>query len=176
MDQVGKRGNGDLEQPEDCPDQKVKGCPQFKVEICHNPKEINSDAIVLSLNEKLHSSPLFKINQCEKHVRSNLDTVALTVDVSRTDKQKFLADTGADISVVRDSRLKPGCNLKPDNVIKIKGISNGVMKTKGTVNLRLFTDTHETTPEFHVIGDSSQLQHDGILGRDFWESKQAVSH
>jgi hypothetical protein len=48
------------------------------------------------------------------------------------------------------------------------------MKTKGTVNLKLFTDTHETTHDFHVTGDSFQLQYDGILGRDFWESKKAV--
>jgi hypothetical protein len=41
--------------------------------------------------------------------------------MSRTDKLKFLVDTGADISVVRDSSLKPGCDFKPDNVIEIKG-------------------------------------------------------
>ena len=163
MDQVGKRGNGNLEQPEDCPTQKVNGCPQFKVDTCQNRQELNSD-----------SNPPFKINECEKHARSNLDTVTLTVDLSRTDKLKFLVDTGADISVVRDSSLKPGCDFKHDNVIEIKGISKGVMKTKGTVNLKLFTDTHETTHEFHVFGDNFQLQYDGILGRDFWESKNAV--
>jgi hypothetical protein len=54
--------------------------------------------------------------------------------------------------------LKPGCDLKPDKVIEMKGISRGVIKTKGTVNLKLFTDTHETTHDFHVIGDSFQLQ------------------
>jgi hypothetical protein len=49
MNQVGKPGNGNLEQQEDCPDQKVNGCPQFEVEICQNPEELNSDTIVLSL-------------------------------------------------------------------------------------------------------------------------------
>jgi hypothetical protein len=102
--------------------------------------------------------------------------VTLTVDVSRTDKLKFLIDTGTDTSVVRDSSLKPGCDFKPDNVIEIKGISKGVMKTKGTVNLKLSTDTYETTRDFHVIGDSFQLQYDGILERDFWERKNAVTN
>jgi hypothetical protein len=73
-------------------------------------------------------------------MRSNLDTVTLAVDVSMTGKLKFLVDTAADISVIRDLSLRPGCNFELDNVIEIKGISNGVMKTKVTVNLRLFTD------------------------------------
>jgi hypothetical protein len=71
--------------------------------------------------------------------------------------------------------LKPGCDSKTENVIEVKGISKGVMKTKGTINLKLFTDTHETTHDFHVIGDSFQLQYDGILGRDF-SVKQKCSH
>jgi hypothetical protein len=100
--------------------------------------------------------------------------VKLTVDVSKTDTLKFLVDTGADISVIRDATLKSRCNFKPENVIEVKRISKGVMKTKGTVILKLFIGTHETTHEFHVIGDSFQLQYDGILGRDFWESKNAV--
>jgi hypothetical protein len=70
--------------------------------------------------------------------------------------------------------LKLGCDLKPDNVIEIKRISKGVMKIKGTINLKLFTDTQETTHDFHVISESFYLQYDGVLGRDFWERKKAV--
>jgi hypothetical protein len=55
------------------------------------------------------------------------------------------------------------------NDITVKGISNGVVKIKGTVSLRLFTDTHATANDFHVIGNGFQIQYDGILGRDFWE-------
>jgi hypothetical protein len=69
--------------------QKVKGCPQFEVDICQNCPELNSDIAVLSWNVKSHSRPSFKINECEKHVRSNFDMVTLTADVSRTDKLKI---------------------------------------------------------------------------------------
>jgi hypothetical protein len=145
MDQVGKRGNGNLEQPEDCPIRKVKGCPQVKSDNCQNKRELTSDTVVESPNEKPLSSPQFKINECEKHLKSDLDTVTLVVDKSKNEKLKFLIDTGADISVVRDTSLKPECDYRPDKIIQIKGISNAVMKTKGTINLKLFTDTHETT-------------------------------
>jgi hypothetical protein len=67
----------------------------------------------------MSSNPLFKINECEKHARSDLDTVTLAVDKSRTDS------------------LKPGCEFKYDYAVDIKGILNEVLKTMGTVNLRL---------------------------------------
>jgi predicted amino acid-binding ACT domain protein len=35
--------------------------------------------------------------------------------------------------------------------INIKGISDTIMKTEGTITLKLFTDTHETTQTFHVV-------------------------
>jgi hypothetical protein len=66
--------------------------------------------------------PPFKINKSGKHVRSNLDTLTLAVYVSMTGKLKFLVDTTADISVIRDLSFRPGCNLELDNVIEIKGI------------------------------------------------------
>ena len=40
--------------------------------------------------------------------------------------------------------------------------------------LKLFTDTHETTHEFHVVGNEFEIQYDGILGRDFFEDKQSI--
>jgi hypothetical protein len=87
---------------------------------------------------------------------------------------KFLIDTGVDISVVKDSCLKPGYRFKPDKTAEIKGISNGVVRTSGTVSLRLFSEYHESVHYFHVIGDKFQLQFDGVLGRDFWERAKAV--
>jgi hypothetical protein len=47
----------------------------------------------------------------------------------------------------------------------------------GTVNLRLHADAHETTHDFHVIGNSLRLLYDGFSGRDFWEqNKAAISY
>lgn len=37
--------------------------------------------------------------------------------------------------------------------INLKGISNTVMKTEGTVVLKLFTDTYQTTHTFRVVGN-----------------------
>jgi hypothetical protein len=48
------------------------------------------------------------------------------------------------------------------------------MKTEGTVTLRLLTQTHETKHPFLIMGDNFECMYDGILGKDFWESKKAI--
>ena len=69
--------------------------------------------------------------------------------------------------------MRPGFDCEPTNGINVKGIANTLIKTEGTVKLKLFTPTHETTYTFHVTGDSFDCKYDGILGRDFWEYKRA---
>jgi hypothetical protein len=119
-------------------------------------------------------NPQFKVNECKNHVRSSLDTVTLSLCPSKIDRVKFLVDTGADISIIKESSLKPECDFKIDKSVEIKGISNGVVKTRDTISLKLFSDHHETVHDFHVVGEEFILHYDGILGRDFWENKKAV--
>jgi hypothetical protein len=83
-------------------------------------------------------------------------------------------DTGADLSVIKKSSLKPGISCTLNGGINIRGISNTVMKTEGIMLLKLFTNTHETTHRFHVVGDEFVINYDGILGRDFFEDKQSI--
>jgi hypothetical protein len=92
----------------------------------------------------------FSINQCESHVRSGLDS-------RDTRKLKFLVDTGAEISIIRRSSVTPGVEYQLYEGVDIKGISNTIMITEGTIDLQLFTDTHETTHTFHVLGENSEL-------------------
>lgn len=86
---------------------------------------------------------------------------------------KFLIDTGAEICLIKGSSLKPGVDIVPSEGINVKGISNTILKTKGTVKLKLSIGPHETRHTFHVMEGNLQWQYDGILGRDFWEDKRA---
>ncbi|PNF14896.1 hypothetical protein B7P43_G05140 [Cryptotermes secundus] len=99
--------------------------------------------------------------------------MTLGVDLSKTNELKFLIDTGAEISLVRSSSLKPEVEISCSEGINVKGISNTIMRTKGTTELRLFAGPYETTHTFHVMNDNFQWQYDGILGRDFWIDKGA---
>jgi hypothetical protein len=70
--------------------------------------------------------------------------------------------------------LRPGFNYEPTKGINIKGISEVLLKTKGTVLLKLFTLTQETTHLFHVMGEDFDCRYDRILGQDFWKDKRAT--
>jgi hypothetical protein len=71
-----------------------------------------------------------------------LDTVTVNVDQSKAGKMKFLIDTGAEVSIIKGDSLRTGVASEPTKGINIKGISNSLMKTEGTVTLRLLTETH----------------------------------
>jgi len=58
--------------------------------------------------------------------------------------------------------------------INIKGISDSFLKNEGTTMLKLFTQTHETTHVFHVVGSNYGCQYDGILSQDFWKNHRAT--
>jgi hypothetical protein len=70
--------------------------------------------------------------------------------------------------------LTPGIEYQWHKGINIKGISNTVMKTVGKIYLKLFTDTHETTRAFHVIGGNFETPSNAILGKDFLEERERV--
>jgi len=48
------------------------------------------------------------------------------------------------------------------------------MKTEGTIDLQLFTDTHEITHTFDVLGGNSELPYNLILGKDFFETREGM--
>jgi hypothetical protein len=103
-----------------------------------------------------------------------LDTVTIGVDLGKTGKLRFVIDTGAEISIVRGTKLKPEVNFESPNGISVKGISDALLRTAGTVLFKLYTLTHETTHLFHVMGEDFGCRCDGILGRDFWKDRGAT--
>jgi hypothetical protein len=151
LDTVGKRKFGAGVQPVDSPGQEILGCDLN----CRDDYEKYK----------------FSINKCESHVKSDLDTI-LNVNTRDEKKLKFLIDTGAEISIIKGSSLNSGVNYQLRKSVEIKGICDVVLKTGGIVELKLLTESHETVHTFHVLGEISALQYDGILGRDFFGGKR----
>jgi len=122
----------------------------------------------------VNGCPQFTVNECKEHCQSKLDTVTIRVDISKRGNMRFLIDTGAEISVVKCTSLRPEISYESAKGISIKGISSSCLRTEGTARLKLFTPTHETTHIFHVMGNDFGYQYDGILGQDFWKTHRST--
>lgn len=114
-----------------------------------------------------------RVAECKVDGCAALDTVTFNVSESRSGTARFLVDTGADISIIKASSLNEGTVYLPDKRVQISGISKGVLSTLGVAELKLSTKCKTSTHEFQVVGNELNMQHDGILGKDFWQSKRA---
>ena len=132
---IGKRASGADAQPFISPDEEAIGCNITCTDDCEDHK--------------------FSVNQCDSRRKSDLDTISLNVDSRDTKILKFLVDSGAEISIIKNSSLIPGVNYQLHECVDINGISNIVMRTEGIIDLKLLTDTHETVHTFHVLGEPS---------------------
>jgi hypothetical protein len=86
----------------------------------------------------------------------------------------LLIDAGAKLCLLKYSSIKDGTVYRPDTALSVRGISNEIERTLGDVNAKLRVVNYETEHRFQVIGDVINIPYDGILGKDFFESKQAT--
>jgi hypothetical protein len=56
----------------------------------------------------------------------------------------------------------------------VRGISSEIERTLGEVNAKLTVGNYETEHKFQVIGDGINIPYDGVLGKHFFESRQAT--
>lgn len=125
-----------------CPEKELDTCgKRANVQLVVSPDKKTVDCSLTCMDE--YESYRFSVNQCVSHVKSDLDMISLSIDSRGTRKLKFLIDTGAEISIIRTSSLTPGVNYQLHKGVDIKGISNTIMRMEGTIELKLFTETHE---------------------------------
>jgi hypothetical protein len=91
-------------------------------------------------------------------------TVTARVNLGKT--SKFLIGTGAEISNLRSTTMRPEFNYEPTKGIDVKGISDVLWRTKGTVTEIVYLNARNTHL-FHIMGDNFDCRYDGILNQDF---------
>jgi hypothetical protein len=57
-----------------------------------------------------------------------------------------------------------------NRALNVRGKSNG---TQEELQATLIIENHENEQSFHVVGDGLNIPYDGLLGRDFFQSKRA---
>jgi hypothetical protein len=109
LDSFGKRMQGIGEQPD--------GSSHQEILVCELNRRDN------------YEKYKFSVNHCENHMKSDLDTISLKINNRDSKKVKFLIDTGAEISLIKEASLNSEASYKLRKSAKIKGIGNAVLKT-----------------------------------------------
>lgn len=92
----------------------------------------------------------------------------MILDTNVSDKQcVFLVDTQADISVLKQQSVNELAKIDEDDIINIKGVTNGVTSSLGTVDIDLKHDSYLIPQIFHIVPNDFNIGADGILGKDF---------
>lgn len=101
------------------------------------------------------------------------NAVKLNLKETITQVTNFLLDSGADVSLIKISQLKDFTKYNKDIIYKLKGITDSIIETLGSIQLTILLKTRIILFNFHVVPDSFPLSVDGIIGRDFLQYYKA---
>lgn len=79
----------------------------------------------------------------------------------------FLVDTQADISILKKSSFDLIQKYNDSETLKIRGITNNILPSLGTIHVKLFMNNFAIEHKFHLVSDSVNIPTDGIIGKDF---------
>ena len=106
--------------------------------------------------------------------KENRQFLKLKVDVGKeTGGLLFLVDTGADVSLIKGSKLKGTTEFNPDARVKIKCVDGSPMETHGTVDANIEIGRKLIEHKFQLVHKQVDIPCDGIVGRDFLQHTQA---
>jgi len=115
--------------------------------------------------------PLYSVGCMGKE---NLQFLKLKVDVSRVEEELlFLVDTGADVSLLKGSKLVGTAEFNPDKRIKVKCVDGSGIETHGAIEAKIGLGSKSVTHSFQLVSKQVDIPCGGILGRDFLQRTRA---
>ena len=85
----------------------------------------------------------------------------------------LLVDTGADISLLKGSKLVGTTEYDPDQKIRVKRVDGSPMKTHGVVEANIELGNSSVRHGFQLVNKQVDIPGDGILGCDFLQRVKA---
>lgn len=99
---------------------------------------------------------------------NNEMTDLISVSSPQADKNLLLLiDTEAQISVMKKSMLKKELSIDTNDIISLKGITDEIQLSLGSVDIILIFEHLSIRHKVHVVPDDFQIPAHGILGKDF---------
>jgi hypothetical protein len=95
------------------------------------------------------------------------------LDVSN-ERELFLIDTGANISLVKGEKLIETTEFDPRQKVKVKCVDGSPSETHGVVETKIIIGNNEIPHSLLLVSKQVDLPCDGILGRDFFQIAKAT--
>lgn len=86
----------------------------------------------------------------------------------------FLVDTQADISIIKHDVLNNDVHINSTDIIRIRGVTDELVSSLGTIENEIFTNDFSVYHEFHVVSNNFGIPADGIIGKDFLKIHKCV--
>ena len=101
----------------------------------------------------------------------NCGYVGPTILLFSSENTQFtlLPDTGASRNIIKENFLPPDADILRDDILKLKGIGEGVTYTLGYINIPTFG----VMTTFLVVPSKSPITQSGILSADFFKDNSA---
>lgn len=92
----------------------------------------------------------------------------MILDSSITDDQcTYLVDSQADITILKEKSVNNFESIDRDEIIEIKGVTDGVIESIGTIEAELMYNGIALPQKIHIVPDNFNIEVDGIVGIDF---------
>lgn len=97
---------------------------------------------------------------------NNNDFISIPTNFSETELQ-ILVDSQGDISVVKESAIEHNKALDVTDIIYIKGITDQIVPSLGTIHMEMKLGNEWIVHKVHVVPDNFEIPVHGLLGKDF---------
>lgn len=99
----------------------------------------------------------------------------MEIDICVDNPNKFLIDTGADISIIKKQFIKGQTVCFPNRKCKIKGITHQIITTKAECLAKIRLSPNVTINHIiHIVDDNFPIEQTGILGSDFLDKHKCT--
>lgn len=98
--------------------------------------------------------------------KNNSSCISLNLDICNSDN-KFLVDSGAEVSLLKENCLKTGVQVTKETCY-LKGISEEKIQTLGICEAFIaFKDNEIISHKFYIVNKDFPIPDSGLVGRDF---------
>jgi len=99
--------------------------------------------------------------------------VKLKVNISEEDMLLFLIDTGADVSLLKGDKVIGSTEYDPEGKVKVKGVDGSPIETHGVLEAKIELHDSSIAHSFQLVNRQVDIPCDGILGRDFFATRES---